>query len=174
MNAFTERHGGMLDDCVRVQVKHYNLKGKRQMKMGLAAAYQAKSGTIKRNCRTPEQAVFGKSLRWMTSLLNDDDDDHLAAKSAESEAVRATMMRATACRRLHKKDLKAKYRRALRRPRKGWSCACTFPARVCTSGTRRSAREDPVGTPERGGGLRRFFRRTACSIFSVGVAEFCW
>ena len=32
------------------------------MKQVLCSAYQAKNSTLKRNARTPEQAVFGKSL----------------------------------------------------------------------------------------------------------------
>eukprot|EP00972_Heterocapsa_arctica_P088146 12998435-Heterocapsa_arctica.AAC.1 len=76
------------------------------MALALACACQAKNATIKRNGRTPEQAVFGRSLRWMSTVLNDDDDLHLSALDAEGEALRSTLMRATACKALHDLDLK--------------------------------------------------------------------
>ncbi len=68
-------------------------------------------------------------MRWMATALND-DDERIAAMTAEGEAQRACLMRAVACRKLHKKDLRMTYKRALRRPLKGSTL------RTCLPGTR--------------------------------------
>ena len=69
--------------------------------LALSVACQAKNAVIKRNSRTPEQAVIGRSLQWSNSVLEGDDGVHLAGHSAEGEATRATLMRATAARALY-------------------------------------------------------------------------
>eukprot|EP00972_Heterocapsa_arctica_P008005 1169762-Heterocapsa_arctica.AAC.1 len=62
---------------------------------------QAKNATIKRNGGTPGQAAFGHSLRWMSTVLNDDDDLHLSALDTKGATRCSTLMRATACKALH-------------------------------------------------------------------------
>ena len=138
------------------------------MKLALSSAYQAKNSTIKRNARTPEAAVFGKSLRWMSSLLNDDDDSCLAARTAEGEALRASMMRAPACRKLHKRDLMAKYRRALKRPPKATT------EKVWLSGTRVYFWKPKIlkGRRRRDPGAWR--GPATVTTTSRGVAVCCW
>eukprot|EP00972_Heterocapsa_arctica_P033623 4948078-Heterocapsa_arctica.AAC.1 len=88
----------MLDDCGRAFVTEHSVEGQAQMALALALAdtCQAKNATIERNGRTSEQVAFARSLRWMSTVLNDDDDLHLSALDAEGEALRSTLMRATA------------------------------------------------------------------------------
>ena len=56
--AFCERHGGLLDDCLRVIVRDSGAKGHRPMQSLLTASYQARNGTMKRINRTQDHAVF--------------------------------------------------------------------------------------------------------------------
>ena len=92
---FGARHGGMLDVAVRSTVVEHQFKGAADISLAWACACQAKYAVVKRNWRTLVQAVFGRSLQWMNSVLEDDDDQHLSGLSSEGEAKRATLMRAT-------------------------------------------------------------------------------
>eukprot|EP00972_Heterocapsa_arctica_P055557 8195357-Heterocapsa_arctica.AAC.1 len=83
------------------------------MALALADTCQARNATIECNGRTPEQVAFARSLLWMSTALNDDDDLHLSALDAEGEAFRSTLLRATACTAWHDLDLKGKDKQAL-------------------------------------------------------------
>ena len=70
---------------------------------------------LTRNGTTPEQAVFGRSLR-RTDLCNRDDDEiPLAALGANGEAWKAVQIRAAAKMHLTSRDASDKIRRAMMR-----------------------------------------------------------
>ena len=109
-------------------------------------------------------------------LLCDDDDEHLAARCSEGEAMRATLMRATACRRLHRMDLKAKYKRALKR-RSVRRSAPTFRVPGYTSGSPLWARGGSARTQVRGRGQPRSctrIRAAMATTSSAGAEECFW
>ena len=67
----------MLDTALRAIVFEHQVKGAADIAVALSGAWQAKNAAVKRNSKTPEQAVFGKSFRRMTSVLEDSDDEQL-------------------------------------------------------------------------------------------------
>jgi len=68
-----------------------------------------------RNGMTPEQAVFGKSLRWFNAATQDDNDTMLAALGSDGEAWLAAQIRATARIALISGDACQKVRQAMMR-----------------------------------------------------------
>ena len=64
---------------------------------------------------SPEQGVFGKSLRWTEFGTNDDDECPLAALGADGEAWKTSQIRAAAKMALLSRDASDKLRRAMLR-----------------------------------------------------------
>ena len=64
--------------------------------MLVAIVCQAKNATLTRAGITPEQAVFGRPLRWTESANRDDDEIMLAALGTEGEAWKSAQTRAAA------------------------------------------------------------------------------
>ena len=73
--------------------------------MLVARVSQAKNAILTRAGLTPEQAVFGRPLRWTESISRDDEEVMLAALGADGEAWKAAQIRSVAkvasCRELH-------------------------------------------------------------------------
>ena len=84
--------------------------------MALAAAIQAKNSTLQRYGYTPEQAVFGRALRW-PSVLTDVENPPIAALDADPEAeyAHAVELRNTARLALLSRDTTDKIKRAISR-----------------------------------------------------------
>ena len=73
-NGIAERHGGILGTIWRKLAYEHDIKGKYLVEIALASVVQAKSATMTRNGTTPEQAAFGRSLRFTEATNNDDDE----------------------------------------------------------------------------------------------------
>ena len=81
--------------------------------MCLAACVQAKNATMSRNGITPEQAVFGRSLK-LTELSNTDDDQILVSvPESHGLAFKASWIRTAANIKLLQRDVMDKLRRAI-------------------------------------------------------------
>ena len=76
-NALAERRGGILGEVWEAITYEHQSTGYDDCRMVLVAAVTAKNSILTRNGRTPEQAVFGRSLDW-PSVTKDDDEVHLA------------------------------------------------------------------------------------------------
>ena len=113
-----ERHGSLLSTVWRKLVHQHRVAGRKHAKMALVASVLAKNACIRRHGYTPEQAVFGRALRWPPSLALDDDDQiPWSALTPSAEQARANRMRETARLALVRLDAKNKLRRAvLRKP----------------------------------------------------------
>ena len=95
-----ERHGAILEQLwTSVLQEHGEAHGgsTRWLELALAAAIQKQKSTLQRYGFTPEQAVFGRALRWPT-VLTDGEHHPVAALDAdpESEYAQAVEMRNTA------------------------------------------------------------------------------
>jgi len=99
-------------------VHQHKVAGRRQAKMALTACVLAKNSVVRRHGYTPEQAVFGRALRWPSPIaLNDDDEIPWSALTPSAEQARANRMRETARYALCRLDAKDKVCRAvLRKP----------------------------------------------------------
>ena len=114
-HGFPERHGGVLGEMFDKVVYQFGLEGYREVKLGLYICCQAKNATLTRHGLTPEQGVFGRSLRW-TDLCNADDEEcPLAALGADGEAWKSSQIRAAAKMHLLSRDMSDKVRRAMMR-----------------------------------------------------------
>jgi len=114
-HGFAERHGGILGEVWTKVVKEFNIVGRDKAKLALAVCVQAKNATLTRHGLTPEQAVFGRSLRWFESENRDDGDVLLAALGSDGEAWMAAQIRAAARIALISKDASDKVRQAMMR-----------------------------------------------------------
>ena len=96
----------------------HRVAGRKQAKRALTACVLAKNSVVRRHGYTPEQAVFGKALRWPSPIaLNDNDELPRSALTPSAEQARANRTRETARLALRRLDTKDKLRRAvLRKP----------------------------------------------------------
>ena len=118
-NGVIERHGAILEQLWNaILQEHSEAQGgsTRWLELALASAIQAKHSTLQRYGYTPEQAVFGRALRW-PSVLTDGEDHPIAALDAdpESEYTQAVQMRNTARLALISRDATDKIKRAILR-----------------------------------------------------------
>ena len=109
-----ERHGSVVGTMWTTVVHQYGIVGHADAKMCWSVVLQAKNAIVTRNGMTPEQAVFGQSLRWPT-LNRDDGGEPLVARGAEGEAYRTMQLRAAAKIALLSRDASDKMRRAVLR-----------------------------------------------------------
>ena len=73
-HGLAERHGGILGRAWEATVQQLDVDSRGKAQIALAACCTAKNSTITRNGLCPEQAVFGRPLRWADEMLTDDDD----------------------------------------------------------------------------------------------------
>ncbi len=73
-HGLAERHGAILGEIWEHITKEHHSDGRAEAKLAMAVCLQAKNATMSRNGVTPEQAVFGRSLRWTESANKDDDE----------------------------------------------------------------------------------------------------
>ncbi len=111
-NGIVERHGAILGETWNKVVYEHGFKGRQQAKTALAIVLQAKNATMTRNGFTPEQAVFGRALRWTENQNRDDGDDSLAALGSSGEAWLSSQIRTSAKMALVGRDASDKLRRA--------------------------------------------------------------
>ena len=114
-HGLAERHGAILGEIWTKTVKEFGVVGREKAKIALASCVQAKNSTMTRNGMTPEQAVFGRSLRWFESANRDDDEVLLAVLGSDGDAWLAAQIRAAARVALISKDASDKVRRAMLR-----------------------------------------------------------
>ena len=114
-HGLAERHGAILGEIWTKTVKEFGVVGRKKAKIALASCVQAKNSTMTRNGMTPEQAVFGRSLRWFESANRDDDEVLLAVLGSDGDAWLAAQIRAAARVALISKDASDKVRRAMLR-----------------------------------------------------------
>ena len=114
-HGLAERHGSILGTIWDKLVHQFGTAGSRKAKALLAVCCQAKNATITRNGLTPEQAVFGRSLRWTESANADEDEYLLAALGSDGAAWKASQMRSAARIALLERDACDKVRRAMMR-----------------------------------------------------------
>ena len=77
IHGLAERHGGLLGTIFRKVCYEHKINGKSAVSMTLALCCQAKNSLMTRNGLTAEQAVFGRSLRFMELSTVDHGDDVL-------------------------------------------------------------------------------------------------
>ena len=111
-HGFAERHGGILGTIWNKMVKQFGIEGRSSAKFLLNLCTQAKNATLTRNGMSPEQAVFGRSLRWPLVGTTDEDEIPLAALGTDGEAWLASQIRAAARMALLSRDASDKIRRA--------------------------------------------------------------
>lgn len=109
-----ERAGGVLGAINSAVVHQHAITDRKDMAMSLAVSVQAKNSLLRRHGYSPEQAVFGRSVRWEPGIINSDDAG-LASLSAPGEAARASLMRMTACVAFIELDANDKLKRAFTR-----------------------------------------------------------
>ncbi len=112
-HGFAERHGGILGSIWHTVCKQHHITGRDKVKLALACCFQAKNAILTRNGMSPEQAAFGKCLRWPESVNKDDDKYALAALGSDGEAWLSSQIRATARMAMVARDANDKLRRAL-------------------------------------------------------------
>ena len=93
-------------------VKQFGIEGRSSAKFLRNLCTQAKNATLTRNGMSPEQAVFGRSLRWPLVGTTDEDDIPLAALGTDGEAWLASQIRAAVRMALLSRDASDKIRRA--------------------------------------------------------------
>ena len=110
-----ERHGGLLGTMWRKLVYEHDVKGIGMATIALSAIINAKNSTMSRNGMTPEQAVFGRSLKF-TELSNTDDDEvMMSVLGSHGLAWKASQIRTAAKVMLLRNDALDKVRRAMLR-----------------------------------------------------------
>jgi len=114
-HGLTERHGGIFGATWDKVVQQFDIQGRDQVKTAIAICCQAKNATLTRNGLTPEQAVFGRALRWTESNNKDDDEVLMAALGTDGEAWKAAQIRSAAKIAMISKDASDKVRRAMMR-----------------------------------------------------------
>ena len=67
--------------------EQFGIEGRSSTKFLLNLCTQAKNMTLTRNGMSPEQAVFGRSLRWPLVGTTDEDEIPLAALGTDGETV---------------------------------------------------------------------------------------
>ena len=116
-NGYAERHGALLGVAVQAVVEEKQLTGRLQLKLGLAAACQAKNSVISRGGHSAHFLLFGRQACF-PELLDDDVWSRKSmgfALSIDGEVARAAELRAAARIALLRGDVLEKIKRALRR-----------------------------------------------------------
>ena len=81
--------------------------------IALTACCAAKNSTITRNGVSPEQAVYGRPLRWADEMIKDDDDPGIAVLGRkDGEAWLSTQARVAARMAIIEADASDKLKRA--------------------------------------------------------------
>ena len=112
-HGLAERHGGILGTIFNKMVTQFGTEGRERVKLVLNVCTQAKNATMTRNGMTPEQAVFGRALRWPCAAgTSDEDEIPLGALGTDGEAWLAAQIRAAARMALLSRDASDKIRRA--------------------------------------------------------------
>jgi len=114
-HGLTERHGAILGEIWAKMVYQFGIKGSKDTKRAIAICCQAKNATMTRNGISPEQAVFGRPLRWTESSNKDDEEIMMSALGADGEAWKSAQIRSAARISLINRDASDKIRRALMR-----------------------------------------------------------
>ena len=97
-------------------VVQFGVETRDAAKTALNVCVQAKNSTLTRNGLTPEQAVFGRALRWPgVAGTADEDELPLASLGTEGEVWLAAQIRAAARMALLSRDASDKVRRAVLR-----------------------------------------------------------
>ena len=73
-NRTAERHGGLFGTLWRKVVYEHDVKGRLLSTIALDVVVQAKNATMAINGTTPEQVVFGRSLRFTETTVADYDE----------------------------------------------------------------------------------------------------
>ena len=73
-NALIERHGKIFAETWDKLVYQFGVKGRKACRRLAAIVFQAKNSVLTRAGVTPEQAVFGRPLRWTESANRDDEE----------------------------------------------------------------------------------------------------
>ena len=111
----SERHGGLLGTMWDKLVYEFDVKGSWMAAIALASICNAKNTTMTRNGMTPEQAVFGRSLRFTQLCNNDDDQVLMSVLGSHGMAWKASQIRTAAKIMLLSNDAMDKVRRAMLR-----------------------------------------------------------
>ena len=111
-NGIAEQHGGILGTIWRKLAYEHDIKGKCLVEIALASVVQAKNATMARNGTTPEQAVFGRSLRFTEATNADDDEVLMGVLGRHGVAWKASQIRTAARMALLERDVTDKVRRA--------------------------------------------------------------
>ena len=98
----------------KIQYEH-DIKGKYMTGVALAAIVNAKNSTMTRNGMTPEQAVFGRSLKFTEVTNRDDDEILMGVLGSHGLAWKASQIRTAAKIMLLERDVTEKVRRAMLR-----------------------------------------------------------
>ena len=81
-----ERHGSTLGTMWRKLAYEFKVEDRKTADMVIACICQAKNSLMTRNGMTPEQAVFGRSLRFTEQAIRDDDEIMMQVLGAEGPA----------------------------------------------------------------------------------------
>ncbi len=130
-HGFVGRHGGILGTIWNKMVKQFGIEGRSSAKFLLNLCTQAKKATLSRNGNAPEQAVFGRSLRWPLVGTTDEDEIPLAALGTDGEAWLASQIRAAARMALLSREASDKIRRATLRRAPGFVGELAPGTRLC-------------------------------------------
>ena len=108
-------HYGVLENLVLGQGGEFGISGRKDCKSLVAIVCQAKNAILTRAGLTPEQAVFGRPLRWTGSTERDDEEVTLAALGVDGEVWKAAQIRSAATVPLLQRDASDKLRRVMMR-----------------------------------------------------------
>ena len=115
-HGIAERHGGILGRCWEAVTQAVDIDSRARASIALSACCAAKNSTLTRGGLCPEQAVFGRPLRWSEQMLKDDDDPGVAILGLQDgEAYLSSQCRIAARVALIEADASAKLKRAAMR-----------------------------------------------------------
>ena len=115
-HGIAERHGGILGRCWEAVTQADVIDSRPRASIALSSCCAAKNSTLTRGGLCPEQAVFGRPLRWSEQMLKGDDDPGVAILGLQDdEAYLASQCRVAARVALIEMDASAKLKRAAMR-----------------------------------------------------------
>lgn len=72
-NSMAERHGGLFAEMWNKVTYEFGIKGYDAVGHAVAICVQAKNATTTKHGLSPEQAVFGRALRWVDPASKPDE-----------------------------------------------------------------------------------------------------
>ena len=114
-HGIAERHRGILGTMWRKIVYEHDMRRTLMARVALSAMVNAKNSTNTRNNMTPEEAVFGRSLKFTEVVNRDDADILMGVRGRHGMAWKASQIRTVAKIMLLERDVTKRVRRAMLR-----------------------------------------------------------